>query len=890
MAFNHLFEDVFAHTPYDWQAWLGSADHCPNRLLRIPTGFGKTQGVLMAWAWNRVMRQDPSWPRRLIWCLPMRVLVEQTEAEIRATLVKLGLHWDGETDHAGKVGVHVLMGGVGSEAWQLYPEECAVLIGTQDMLLSRSLNRGYGAGRARWPMDFGLLNQDALWVMDEVQLMDVGVATSAQLQAFRHEDLARKKELRPCRTWWMSATLQPSWLRTVDTVAMLDGMSAAVEIPAESRHGGLWKVRKSLRIAQVNEDKAGAEVATIVKLAHQPGTLTLVVMNTVERAAAVYRQLGSMVREESVDLRLVHSRFRPSERESWRIDFLAKAAPIPAEGRIIVATQVVEAGVDLSARSLVTDMAPWSSLVQRFGRCARYEGEYGAVIVLDRGLRDKDEKKALPYDLNDLLQARNALAGLEDVSPTTLEAFEDQLKLAPDRLKALYPYQPLHLLLRREWEDLFDTAPDLSGTDLDISRFIRSGEEHDCMVFWRVITETGPSDDWTPAREELCPVPFLKVRDWLCGARSDGSEPKAIKRTKPQGSPFQRPVAWVWDYIDGNWKRDSVRRDLLPGRIVLVDSAFGGYAPGSGWDPDLSPAPPVPPRPATAEDRSDSSQEREDLSEAAWTPISAHGVAVGALAKALAGLVGLSPELANLMDTAGLWHDVGKAHRCFQGSIRLPGSRPLRQDLAKAPKAAWNRRNLYRSDSDPEEHRPGFRHELASALALFASLQDGNPSHGGLSPKAQEVFGASVQERPERGPVGWEQRFSAWDAHQFNLLAYLVVSHHGKVRLRLQASSKDQEYRDSDGLGMPIQGVREGDWLPDLAAPGGQVLVPGVRLSLEPALLGLSDKTGPSWTERTIELLSDHGPGALAFLEAVFRAADIRVSQTGTAPVEEQRP
>ncbi len=69
--------------------------------------------------------------------------------------------------------------------WGLYPEESAVLIGTQDMLLSRALNRGYAAGRASWPREFGLLGHDALWVMDEVQLMDVGIATSAQLQRFK---------------------------------------------------------------------------------------------------------------------------------------------------------------------------------------------------------------------------------------------------------------------------------------------------------------------------------------------------------------------------------------------------------------------------------------------------------------------------------------------------------------------------------------------------------------------------------------------------------------------------------------------------------------------------------------------------------------------------------
>ena len=59
--------------------------------------------------------------------------------------------------------------------------------GTHDMLLSRALNRGYGMSRYRWPMHFGLLNSDCLWLIDEVQLVGSGVATTAQLQALRRK-------------------------------------------------------------------------------------------------------------------------------------------------------------------------------------------------------------------------------------------------------------------------------------------------------------------------------------------------------------------------------------------------------------------------------------------------------------------------------------------------------------------------------------------------------------------------------------------------------------------------------------------------------------------------------------------------------------------------------
>ena len=55
------------------------------------------------------------------------------------------------------------------------------------------------AGRARWPLEFGLLNNDCFWVFDEIQLMDTGLATSFQLDAWRSE-----LSLRPSRSGFRS--------------------------------------------------------------------------------------------------------------------------------------------------------------------------------------------------------------------------------------------------------------------------------------------------------------------------------------------------------------------------------------------------------------------------------------------------------------------------------------------------------------------------------------------------------------------------------------------------------------------------------------------------------------------------------------------------------------
>ena len=269
LDYNRFFKQVIGRDDVDplrWQVALAENSSCESRLIRIPTGFGKTLGVVSAWLWNRIYRNDEGWPRRLLWCLPMRVLVEQTEAEVRAALLRLGKYWANGNDHADKVGVHLLMGGADAGEWHLHPEHAAVLIGTQDMLLSRALNRGYGSARARWPMDFGLLNQDSLWVMDEVQLMDVGLATSGQLQAFRQQDRTAGRTVRPSYTWWMSATLQRAWLEKSPETKVLGAAFPETSIPPDARTGLLWEtIDKPVVVEKAQDAKTIAKLVVRVR-------------------------------------------------------------------------------------------------------------------------------------------------------------------------------------------------------------------------------------------------------------------------------------------------------------------------------------------------------------------------------------------------------------------------------------------------------------------------------------------------------------------------------------------------------------------------------------------------------------------------------------------------
>ncbi|MBA2671290.1 MAG: CRISPR-associated helicase Cas3', partial [Gemmatimonadetes bacterium] len=456
--FTELFREATENpNPFPYQVRFAEADDFPE-LVHAPTGAGKTATAVLGWLWRYLFADKPT-PRRLVYCLPMRVLVEQTRDEARKWLNNLGL--------TEKVRVHLLMGGEQAEEWDLDPEKPVILIGTQDMLLSRALNRGYGMGRFRWPMHFGLLNNDALWVLDEIQLMGTGLATSTQLQAFR-EALGIYGTT---KTVWMSATLLPRWLGSIDYRDRIEPElrlhTLRLDPETDYRADGLrerWEAKKPIRraalaLGQERQGQAGtatpsevpltsdepSKIAQFVTAQHQAGSLTLVIVNTVGRCRALFEAIrmiyspkargrarsgAQSVSAAAPDLKLIHSRFRPREREEWRSWLTAKE--LPPQGRIVVSTQVVEAGVDLSARTLITELAPWPSLVQRFGRCNRrgeFPGNDGSdpahVFWID--VPTSDENKSAPYRKDELDEARTRIASVPDVGVKALTDFFDTL-------------------------------------------------------------------------------------------------------------------------------------------------------------------------------------------------------------------------------------------------------------------------------------------------------------------------------------------------------------------------------------------------------------------------------------------------------------------------------
>jgi CRISPR-associated endonuclease/helicase Cas3 len=284
-------------------------------------------------------------------------------------------------------------------------------------------------------------------------------------------------------------------------------------------------------------------------------------------------------------------------------------------------------------------------------------------------------------------------------------------------------------------------------------------------------------------------------------------------------------------------------------------------------------------------DEADDQQDGEQLSFNPWKTIACHTAEVAREVREITRSLGLSQELQNILELAAFWHDWGKSHPAFQGAMRGK-DRPARCDLAKGPEGAWRKPPDMYKFLDDSETRPAFRHELASALGLFAILQTHAPRHPALLGLWSEVLAklgrSPVADQSLPAPSPLIQQLLDCLPESFDLLVYLVASHHGKVRVALHAAPKDQEYRDRDGRGLPIRGIREGDRLPPVTLIPDTPALPEVTLTLSPAAVGLSERTGVSWQERYLDLMDRYGPAALAFLEAILRAADVRASRLKT--------
>ncbi|AFK22398.1 CRISPR-associated helicase Cas3' [Pyrococcus sp. ST04] len=108
-----------------------------------------------------------------------------------------------------------------------------------------------------------------------------------------------------------------------------------------------------------------------------------IVANSVSRAVEIFDQAKENAPElgfEEDKIILIHGRMKPSHKAEL-IERLRKLNN--EKSFLLIGTQAIEAGVDFSVDIMITDAAPINSLLQRFGRVARYRERKGEIIILE---------------------------------------------------------------------------------------------------------------------------------------------------------------------------------------------------------------------------------------------------------------------------------------------------------------------------------------------------------------------------------------------------------------------------------------------------------------------------------------------------------------------------
>lgn len=790
-TFEEFFKKATGHTPYPYQKRLAEGE-MPD-ILDIPTGAGKTEAaVLCMWMWRRANDYKKniyqSTPRRLVYCLPMRSLVEQTEERIKSCMERL------KKDGLSVPHVVTIMGGDIDRDYVLHPEDDMIIIGTQDMLLSRALNRGYVSSQFRWPIEFGLLNNDCMWVMDEIQLMNNGLATSVQLDAFRNSLHTYGTH----KTVWMSATINREQIDTADYMAQPIMFNINDDDHANGKlrqRNEAVKTMHTLELDLKKDSYKKSDVKKIINL-HENGTMTLIMVNTVRRAQSLYKGIKEASKGHS-EILLIHSRFRGVDRKS--ITNKLKEISSCKRDAIVISTQVVEAGIDISAKTLITELAPWSSLVQRFGRCNRSGKQDNAsihVIMLK-------PSNNMPYAEDEMEQSRNIVTKNEgrSMSPQNISRGKNIISGEQSIRK------PDTVIRKPDIISLFDTTPDISGGYTDVSQYVRSSEEtHDVHVFWRTWKKGGHPPNYKINNDEVCSVP--------------------IGDMKKEG-------AYTYDHVEGLWK-ETKTRDLHPGQTALLHSDYGCYTEDMGWDMTSN-------KSVTemihGDGRDDAVARDPQSKSSKLLTLSEHTINVVNELKAMHDKISYGEEkddkkTKNIMRKAAILHDLGKAHDVFQNAI------PNR-DKSKI----WGKSGA----SMKTYSIRNFRHEAVSAMAILK-----------MAGKKTDLANS--------------------------LLAYVVASHHGKVRMSMRNSSGRVLNGTIEYIaGIPTNAsINVSNFLAredtDKHLKMDDWSVKTFNISADIARVGETVNGVSSWLQMTTALLREHGPFKLAYLESVLRAADSRAS------------
>lgn len=594
------------HYPFSWQEEV--LDHIcehgvwPER-INAPTGSGKSSVVdihLFANALTAV-GAAPRVPRRLCVTVGRRALVdsqatradmildclkkaltdESAEQDILRRVAEALQSFQTRNDEKGRAPFEVghIRGELSNRTLPVTDiSACAIIAATPDMYGSRALFRGYGSTKAARPRETALLAMDTVMVLDEAHMNRQLLHTTQRIAELQK----REVNLGVPTLQVVETTATPSTEDSGSTTLGVD--IEALDKPNDKELRERVYSHKELMLHPIdkwdgkpgNSPTVNAAVDAIKDfLAHREAgesskkayTVGCIV-NHVRTAISIKEALAKDLAKDEVQLLV--GRMRPSDLEKLQNKHREL---FTTEGdksvKVVVATQTLEVGIDVDFADLVTELAPASSLAQRFGRVNRLGHRTDSkVVVIEPASGDLVKKDAPPYKAVDLSNAYGwleALNGTENPSVNPAAMVKNPpVQSSPERL----------LYQRPEWSDLleFSRTDENPYDEPDLDLWLHDSLDAETAMGGVIVRDNLPSN--TSAAMEILKTGYFAPRD----EETFPANLKILKEildyqdehgVKPRKFLYRQGEISLWQDAD---QGEESSQTLTPGDVLILDT------------------------------------------------------------------------------------------------------------------------------------------------------------------------------------------------------------------------------------------------------------------------------------------------------------------------------
>lgn len=683
-----------APAPYAYQARV--RDHLVaghNVLLTAPTGCGKTWATVAAFLHGKATGSPIA--DRLFYALPLRALASSLKKEVEQRCRAAGVDM--------RVSIQT-----GAEADDELFDRGDIIFTTIDQLLSAYIHTPVSLPARLANLNAGAI-VGSLVVFDEAHLLEADGARRTMVHLLRRLDGLAQVVIATATLTRGTRALLGTMPRMLEEGPTRDE-SAAIPVLAQ----------KERRWTRVDRPLTPDDVAAL-----HGGQRTLCVVNSVDQAQEIGAHLLASP-PMGATVVVLHARFLPGDRARIEAELSPMFGPAATQTNVIlVATQVVEAGLDLSADLLVTELAPANALVQRAGRCARYTTprNTGDVFVFQPRANARGEWRLGPYrdEKEAVLRTWQALERLEG---TTLGASGEHELLE----SALEPDE------RDAWQSLLSPT----GQRITDDEVREAWQEGDASSLRRLVRDVqsvavfGVDDPGAiDLRRGPCSIGLAMPtwRGFLQATRDEGRLPdvrKLVEASEPSG---ENPGTIGWSWLPVASTSDYALAFALPTTVAGYDPRLGLVLGRPG------PAMPIKyrERPAGLAIHYSCEGYRDHVARivtAARSWLARHPVAIERAAAhfslpraAIEQTILLAAALHDVAKLNADWQEAAKAWQRRKGELS-PGAHPVPEEP------------VAHTDFDPRtdrEHERKFRrppHAVEGALASIETIDDALSAFG----------------------------------------------------------------------------------------------------------------------------------------------------------------